>query len=106
MTTEKLVLFKPRRHRQLEVLALPLVALPVGPGLRWLLGDGYSFNYGMPVLLLSMLLVTTVASRWSARHGGVWITPAERLRRLVAETSATPAWQTFVATTAMMALTF
>ena len=87
------------------MIAIPLVWLPVGPALRSILGDDYFFGYGLAAALLLMLLTTTLASRWAVRHGGEWVAPAERLRRLVAEASATPPWQTAVLMMATVALT-
>lgn len=104
MPTDQLVLFKSRRQRLTEQIVMSIAFLPVGPLMRALLGDGYLFFYGLAAQLLMEIVVTRLSSHWAARHGGEWVTNAERLRRLVAETAGTPRWPNALATTATMAL--
>lgn len=104
MSTDQLVLLTSRRQRLAEMFIVPLVILLVGPILRALLGNRYDLFYGLAAIVLICVALTRVSSEWSARHGGEWVTKAERLQRLLAETTRTP-WLNALATTAMAAMT-
>ncbi|MGY4508750.1 hypothetical protein [Bradyrhizobium sp. USDA 3650] len=104
MSTDQLVLLKSRNQRLAEMLIFPLVALLAGPILRALLGNSYVIFYGLAAIVLIGMVMTRVSSEWGARHGGEWVTKAERLERLMAETTHTP-WLNALATTAMLAMT-
>jgi hypothetical protein len=93
MSPEKLVLLKSRAHRLIEMIAMPIVVLPVWPVMRTLLGDEYSIYYGLFASLALIALTGALSNRWATRFGGEWLTQPERLRRLVAETVAAPRWQ-------------
>jgi hypothetical protein len=54
--------------------------------------------------MLISLALTRVSSQWGARHGGEWVTKAERVQRLLSETTQRP-WLNALATTATLALT-
>lgn len=104
MSTDQLVLFKSRTQRLAEMFIFPIAALLVGPILRALLGKRYEIFYGLAAIMLISLAITRVSSQWGARHGGEWVTKAERLQRLLAETTQRP-WLNALTTTAMLALT-
>ncbi len=104
MSSDQLVLLKSRGQRLAEMFVVPIAALLVGPILRALLGNTYEIFYGLAAILLIGLVITRVSSQWSARHGGEWVTKAERLERLLAETTQRP-WLNALATTVMLALT-
>ena len=104
MSTDQLVLLKSRSQRLVEMFIFPIVALLVGPMLRALLGNRYEIFYGLAAIVLLGVVFTRVSSQWGARHGGEWVTKAERLQRLLAETTEKP-WLNALATTAMLAMT-
>ena len=97
-------LLKSRSQRLVEMFIFPIVALLVGPILRALLGNRYEIFYGLAAIVLLGVVFTRVSSQWGARHGGEWVTKAERLQRLLAETTEKP-WLNALATTAMLAMT-
>jgi hypothetical protein len=90
MSTDQLVLLKSRSQRLAEMFIVPIATLLVGPILRALLGDRYEIFYGLAAIALISVAITRVISKWSARHGGEWVTKAERLQRLLAETTQRP----------------
>jgi hypothetical protein len=104
MSTDQLVLLKSRSHRLAEMFVFPIAALLVGPILRALLGNRFNIFYGLAAMVLISVVVTRVSSQWGARHGGEWVTKAERLQRLLAETTDSP-WLAALMTTAMLAMT-
>jgi hypothetical protein len=104
MSTDQLVLLKSRSHRLAEMFIFPIAALPAGPILRALLGNRYEIFYGLAAIALISMAITRVSSQWGARHGGEWVTKAERLQRLLAETTHSP-WLNALMTTAMAAMT-
>jgi hypothetical protein len=103
MSTDQLVFLKSRNRRLAEMIFLPMVVLPVCPILRALLGNHYEVLYGYASTMLMILIFTRLTSQWTGRYGE-WITKADRLRRIVAETAETP-WLNALAATAMLALT-
>jgi hypothetical protein len=103
MSTDQLVFLKSRSQRLAEMLIFPIAALLVGPILRALLGDRYETFYGLAAIALISVAITRVSSQWGARHGGEWVTKAERLQRLLAETTQRP-WLNALTTTAMLAM--
>lgn len=105
MSTDQLVLLKSRNQRLAEMFVFPVAALLVGPSLRALLGGSYEIFYGLAAMVLISMAVVRVSSQWSARHGGEWVTKAERLERLLAENTQAP-WRNALATSAMVAMTF
>jgi hypothetical protein len=104
MSTDQLVLLKSRSQRLAEMFIFPIAALLVGPILRALLGNKYEIFYGIAAIALITVAITRVSSQWGARHGGEWVTKAERLQRLLAETTQRP-WLNALTTTAMLAMT-
>jgi hypothetical protein len=104
MPTDQLVLLKSRSQRLAEMFIVPIPFLLVGPILRALLGDRYEFIYGLAAVALVILAVARLSSLWSARHGGEWVTKAERIERLLAETTRSP-WLNALATAATLAMT-
>jgi hypothetical protein len=104
MPPEKLVLFKSRAQRLVEMIVMPTVLLPVGPVMRPLLGDGYSVFYGLLALVPPIVVVCMLSNKLATRFGGEWLTQPERLRRLIAETAVAPRWQNALAMMAMSAL--
>jgi hypothetical protein len=104
MSTDQLVLLKSRGQRLVEMLIFPIAALLVGPILRTLLGNRYEIIYGLVAIALVSVAMTRVSSLWGARHGGEWVTKAERLERLLAETTQRP-WLNALTTTVMLAMT-
>ena len=105
MPTDQLVLLKSRNQRLAEMFVFPIAALLVGPSLRALLGSTYEIFYGLVAMVLISMAVVRLSGQWSARHGGEWVTKAERLERLLAETTQAP-WRNALATSAMVAMTF
>jgi len=104
MSTDQLVLLKSRSQRLAEMFIFPIATLLVGPILRALLGNKYEIFYGLAAIALISLAITRVSSQWAARHGGEWVTKAERLQRLLAETTQRP-WLNALTTAAMLAMT-
>jgi hypothetical protein len=104
MSTDQLVLLKSRSQRLAEMFIFSTAALLVGPFLRALLGNRYEVFYGLAAIVLINLAITRVSSQWGARHGGEWVTKAERLQRLLAETTQRP-WLNALMTTATLAMT-
>ena len=104
MSTDQLVLLKSRRQHLAEMIIMPAIVLTVGPILRALLGIKYDVLYGFAASMLIILIITRLSSQWGARRGGEWVTKAERLQRLLAETTQRP-WLNALTTTAMLALT-
>lgn len=105
MPPEKLVLLKSRAQRLVEMIVMPVVLLPVGPVMRALLGERYSIFYGLFAIFPLTFLIIMLSNRLATRFGGEWLTQPERLRRLIAETAATPRWQNALAMMAMTPLT-
>lgn len=87
------VLLRSRRQRVIEALLLPALLLPVGPALRLLLGDRYNPMEGIGAALLVLLLMSKLGTMLGPRLGGVFLSPEERMSRLLAEMRATPAWR-------------
>lgn len=104
MSTDQLVLLKSRGQRLAELFMFPTATLLVGPTLRALLGNKYEIFYGLVASFLISLAIARASSQWSTRHGGEWVTKAERLQRLLAETTQRP-WLNALTTTAMLAMT-
>ncbi len=104
MSTDQLVLLKSRGQRLAEMSIFPIAAILVGPILRALLGNRYEIFYGLAAVAIISVAIAHVSSRWGARHGGEWVTKAERLQRLLAETTQRP-WLNALTTTAMLAMT-
>lgn len=104
MSTDRPVLLKSRSQRLTEMFIVPIAVLLVGPILRTLLGNRYEIFYGLAAIVLVNAAITRVSSQWGARHGGEWVTKAERLQRLLAETTQMP-WLNALTTTAMLAMT-
>jgi len=104
MPPDQLVLCKSRRQRLAEMFIMPIAVLPIGPALRTLLGDRYDIFYGFIAIMLATLIMSRLSSQWAARNGGQWVTKAERLRRLVAESAETPRWRTALTAAAASAL--
>src|SRR6266700_1770619 len=92
MPANQLVLFKSRRQRLAEWLIIPIAVLPIAPALRALLGHPYDTFYALAAIVLAVVTMSRLSNHWSARHGGEWVTKAERLRRLVAEGATMPRW--------------
>lgn len=105
MSTDQLVLLKSRSQRLAEMFIFPIAAILAGPILRALLGGSYEIIYGFAAIALISLAATRLSSQWGARHGGEWVTKAERLQRLLAETTQAP-WLNALVTTATLAMTF
>lgn len=105
MSSDQLVLLKSRSQRLAEMFIFPIAAIPAGPILRALLGSNYEIIYGCAAIALISLAATRLSSQWGARHGGEWVTKAERLQRLLAETTQAP-WLNALVTTATLAMTF
>jgi hypothetical protein len=104
MPTDQPVLFKSRRQRLAEMLIMPMVVLPIGPALRALLGQQYDTFYAFAAIMIAILTMSRLSSRWAARHDGEWVTKAERLRRLVAESAEMPRWPMALAAAAAAGL--
>jgi hypothetical protein len=104
MPADELVLLKSRGHRLAEIFIFPIAALLTGPILRALLGNRYEIIYGLAAIMLISLAISRVSSEWGARHGGEWITKADRLDRLLTEATQRP-WLGALTTTAMLAMT-
>jgi hypothetical protein len=92
MPVDQLVLFKSRRQRLVELLIMPVIALPIGPALRAFLGTRYDVYYALAATMLAFIAMGRLGNQWAARHGGEWVTKAERLRRLVAECEELSRW--------------
>jgi hypothetical protein len=103
MSIDQFVFLKSRKRRLAEMVILPIAALPIGPIQRALLGKHYEVFYGCASMVLIALIFTRLSSQWTGQYGE-WVTKAERIRRIVAETAETP-WLNALATTAMAALT-
>ncbi len=104
MSTDQLVLLKSRSQRLAEMFIFPIAAILVGPILRAVLGNRYDIFYGLAAVALIGLAMTRLSSQWGARHGGEWVTKAERLQRLLAETTQRPLLNALT-TTVMLAMT-
>jgi hypothetical protein len=104
MSTDQLVLLKSRSQRLAEMFIFPVAAVLVGPILRALLGNRYEIFYGLAAILLISVAMSRVSSQWGARHGGEWVTKAERLQRILTEATHSP-WLNALTTTAMLTMT-
>lgn len=104
MPQGKLVLLKPKGLRVAEAIIFPAIALPFGPVVRALMGNQYSPFYAFTALILVMLLVNALITRWAVSRDGEWMSPSERNRRLAAEATATPSWLAGLETGASFAL--
>ncbi len=104
MASEELVLVKPRSQQLIEMIALPLIMVPTGPLLRAGMGARYSPLYGLITMMLLILLSSRVTSLWAARHGGEWVTKAERLLRTQQQAASISRVWTCMATVLMVEL--
>jgi predicted permease len=87
-----LVLWKTRRQRLAETLLLSIAWLPIGPGLRVLLGERYAPLFGTLTAIGLVFVASWLGRLCALRLGGEQVTPLDRLRRLQDEAATTPLW--------------
>src|SRR5262245_62021645 len=102
--SEQRVLLETRSQRLATMIVGPMLLLPVGPVMRGVRGEAYDPLYGGAVAFAIVMIAGWVSGQWAVRHGGEWLVPAERLRRVSAEAAEMPRWPLAVAAMAMMAL--